>query len=188
MWVTHLLLPSWSVCVAPAVVTSKPTAVTRTEAGPTTHGVTTNTLFYFCPWGGVFIPTFSLPYSTLTTQLPKWHFFSQNICIYLSFNWSIVDSQCCVSFWCIIQQSDSVMCIYSSHIYIFLFIFFSVMFYYRILNIVPSATNTLISWTTEDAWWKPSNGPVVENSTQYWWPWVDIYIHSNVYLFNFKAI
>ena len=41
----------------------------------------------------------------------------------------IVDLQCCVSFWC-----TAVI-----HLYIFFFIFFSIMVYYRILDILPYA-------------------------------------------------
>ena len=44
------------------------------------------------------------------------------------FSWSIVDLQCCVSFWCIAKWFS----------YIF-FIFFSIMVYYSILNTVPCA-------------------------------------------------
>ena len=46
----------------------------------------------------------------------------------------IFDVQCCISFWC--EQSDSIMHVGS---YTYFFIFFSILVYYRVLSIVPSA-------------------------------------------------
>ena len=58
----------------------------------------------------------------------------------LFFNWSIVDLQCCVNFWCTAKWFSY------TYIYIFSFIFFSIMVYYRILNIVPLLySRTLLS-------------------------------------------
>ena len=44
-------------------------------------------------------------------------------------NWNVVDLQCCVGFWCIAKW------------YTYFFIFFSIMVYDWILNVVPCANN-----------------------------------------------
>ena len=51
----------------------------------------------------------------------------------LFFYWSIVNIWCCVSFWCRAKWFSY------TYIYILFFIFFSIIVYYKILNIVPCA-------------------------------------------------
>ena len=64
-----------------------------------------------------------------------WHEFHSKLFLKLlsEFYLSIIDLQCCVSG---VQQSDSVI-----HLYMYLFFFrlFSIIGYYKILNIVPCA-------------------------------------------------
>ena len=52
------------------------------------------------------------------------------LCFFFFFNWSIVGLQC-VSFWCTAK--------WFSYTYVCIYIFFSIMVYYRMLNIVPCA-------------------------------------------------
>ena len=56
-----------------------------------------------------------------------------NISFFYFFNWNIIDLQHCISFWCMAKWFSY------TYINIFFFIFFSIMVYYRTLNIVPCA-------------------------------------------------
>ena len=61
----------------------------------------------------------------------------------LFFNWSIVNLQCSVSFWCTAKSFSFTYIYIYVYIYIYIYIrFFSIIVYYKILNIV----SVLYSW------------------------------------------